>query len=92
MRLLWLMPDCRTTSNWEFIHLVFTEDGRVEKEVMWLLGQWVQLVFMESIIRGRRLEQRFVMGHMRYKFLEARKMKIPQLNYISDVTVLFDPG
>ena len=92
LRLLQLMPDVTTMSNWEFLHLVFPCDGRVEKEMMWLLGQWVQLVVMESIIRGRKLEQRFVMGHLRYKYLESRKMKIPQLNYISDVTVIFDPG
>ena len=64
-------------SNWEFLHLVFPEDGRVEKEALWLMGQWVQLVYMESIIRGRRLEQKFVTGHMRYKYLESRKMKMP---------------
>ena len=57
MRLLWLMPDCTRMSNWEFLHLVFPEDGRVEKEALWLMGQWVQLVYMESIIRGRRLSR-----------------------------------
>ena len=42
--------------------------------------------------QGEEVEQKFVTGHMRYKYLESRKMKMPQLNYISDVTVLFDPG
>ena len=92
LRLMLLMPDCGRMSNWEFLHLVFPKDSRVENEVVWLLGQWVQLVNLESIIRGRRLEQRFTMGHMRYKYLESRNMKMPQLNYISDVTVVFDPG
>ena len=35
-------------SNWKFLRLVFPQDGRVEIEVMWMLGHWVQLVLMEE--------------------------------------------
>ena len=63
----------------------------MENEVVWLLGQWVQLVYQEMFIRGRRLEDQFVRGHMRYKYYVSLKMRMPQLNYISQVTVI-DPG
>ena len=90
-RIMLLLPDCQGYSNWELLHLTFPQDGRVENEVVWLLGQWVQLVYQEMVVRGRTMEDKFVRGHMRYKYYESLSMKIPQLNHISEVTVM-DPG
>ena len=90
-RLLMLLPECQRCSNWEMLHLVFPRDGRVENEMVWLLGQWVQMVYQEMVVRGRVMEDQFVRGHLRYKYYESLRMRMPQLNHISDVTVI-DPG
>ena len=90
-RIMILLPDCQGYSNWEILHLLFPKDGRMENEMVWLLGQWVQLVYQEVVIRGRVMEDKFVRGHMRYKYYESLRMKMPQLGHINDITV-FDPG
>ena len=90
-RVMILMDNMQGLSNWELLHLVFPREGRVENEVVWLLGQWLQLVYEEGIVRGRKMMDQFVRGHYRYKYYESLSMKMPQLNHINDVTV-WDPG
>ena len=86
-----LLQDMQGLSNFELLHLAFPREGQVENEVVWLLGNWVQLVYEEGVVRDRNMMDQFVRGHFRYKFLESLTMKMPQLNYIQDVTVM-DPG
>ena len=86
-----LLDDLQGLSNWELLHLTFPKDAMVENEVVWLLGQWVDLVRDEVVVKGRNLKDQFVRGHFRYKYYESLTMKIPQLNHITDVTVM-DPG
>ena len=86
-----LLVDLQGLSNWEILHLTFPKDARMENEVVWLLGQWVQLVSEEVVVKGRNLKDQFVRGHFRYKFFESLSMKMPQLNHITEVTVM-DPG
>ena len=90
-RVMNLLQDYQGLSNFELLHLTFPEEGHVENEVIWLVGNWVQLVYEEGVVRGSTLKDQFVRGHYRYKFMESLNMKMPQLNYIQDVTVL-DPG
>ena len=86
-----LLPDCQRLSNYEILHLQFPQDARVEKECMFLLGNWVQMVQEEVVVKDRDLEDQFVRGTMQYKYLESRKKKMPSINHIPDVTI-FDPG
>ena len=90
-RIMSLLVDLQGLSNWEILHLTFPKDARMENEVVWLLGQWVQLVSEEVVVKGRNLKDQFVRGHFRYKFFESLSMKMPQLNHITEVTVM-DPG
>ena len=85
-----LLQGMQGLSNFELLHLTFPREV-VENEVVWLVGTWVQLVYEEGVVRGRNLKHQFVRGHFRYKYLETQTMKMPQLNYIQDVTVM-DPG
>ena len=86
-----LLPDCQRLSNFEILHLQFPEDTRVEKECMFLLGNWVQMVQEEVVVKDRDLGDQFTRGSMQYKYLESVKKRMPSLNHIPDVTV-FDPG
>ena len=90
-RIMNLLPDYQGMSNFEILHLMFPEDGRVENEIMWLLGTWVQMVYEEVVVRDRKLLDYFVRGHFQYDYYESMKKKMPTLNYIQDVT-LIDPG
>ena len=86
-----LLPDCQRMSNFEILHLQFPQDARVEKECMFLLGNWVQMVLEEVVVKERDLGDQFIRGSMQYKYLESVKKRMPSLNHIPDVTV-FDPG
>ena len=88
--MLTLLVNMQGLSNYELVHLTFPRE-LVENEVVWLLGQWLQLVYEEVEVRKRVLKDQFVRGHYRYKYFESLTMKMPQLNHINDVTVL-DPG
>ena len=90
-RILGLLPDCQGMSNFEILHLMFPKDSRVEDEVMFLVGNWTQLVYEEAVLRDRKLLDQFVRGHFQYKFYESMKKNMPSLNHIPDVT-LIDPG
>ena len=90
-KIMLLLPDCQRMSNFEILHLQFPQDARVEKECMFLLGNWVQMVQEEVVVKDRDLEDQFVRGTMQYKYLESRKKKMPSINHIPDVTI-FDPG
>ena len=90
-RIMNLLQDCQGLSNFELLHLVFPRDGRVENEIVWLIGNWVQVVYEEGVVRNRKLKDQFTRGHFQFKYYETMSMKIPTLNYIQDVTVL-DPG
>ena len=90
-RILLLLQDYQGLSNFELLHLTFPEDGRVENEVVWMLGNWVQLVYEERVLRDRKLSDQFVRGHFQFKYYQTLSMKIQMLNHIPDVTVI-DPG
>ena len=86
-----LLQDYQRLSNFEILHLQFPEDARVEKECMFLLGNWVMMVQEEVMVKDMDLKDQFVRGSMQYRYLESIKKRMPKLNHIPDVTV-FDPG
>ena len=90
VRVMNLLNNMQGLSNYELLHLCFTKE-LVENEVMWLMGQWVQLVYEEVVVKNRTLGDQFTRGQFRYKYLESLTMRMPQLNHISDVTVI-EPG
>ena len=75
-RILGLLPDYQGLSNFEIIHLMFPKDNRVEDEVMFLVGNWVQFVYEEVVVRDRKLVDQFVRGHFQYKVYENMKKRI----------------
>ena len=85
-----MLVDMQGLSNYELLMLTFPKEV-VENEVVWLIGQWLQMVHDEVVVRGRNMGDQLVRGHFRYKYLESLTMKMPQLNHIQDVTVI-DPG
>ena len=86
-----LMQDYNNLNNHELMYLTWPKEGHKENEMTWLVGNWVQLVYEEAVVRDNTVRYQFTRGHFRYKYLESLKMKMPQLNHITDVTVL-DPG
>ena len=89
-RIQTLLVDMQGLSNYELLMLTFPKEV-VENEVVWLIGQWLQMVHDEVVVKGRNMGDQLVRGHFRYKYLESLTMKMPQLNHIQDVTVI-DPG
>ena len=87
-RILSLLPDNQGLSNFEINHLMFPKDNRVEDELMFLVGNWVQCVYEEVVVKDRKLMDQFVRGHFQYKVYESRKRRMPSLNHIPDVTVI----
>ena len=97
-RLLTMLPnDMADLSNLELINLFYPKE-RQENEMIWLLGNYLGMVYEEAFIKGRRLTVDYARGSIRHAWLESRGKRMPQIIYISDVTtdlqqnLVFDNG
>ena len=86
LRLLSLLPDdCRRTSNFEFISLFFTKHC-MNKEAVWLIWTYVQLVWTEKVMRKRRIDVSKVMRHVKLYYKANQISKKPYLNFIMNIS------
>ena len=95
-RLLDLLPrDMADLSNMEFLMMMFPKE-HFEDEMVWLLGVYMGWVYEEAVVKGRVLGDEHIRGYMRYMYFKSKQMKMPQLGYISEVTIhpltVFDNG
>ena len=85
-RILSLLPgDCGRTSNFEFISLFFTKHC-MDKEAVWLIGTYVQLVWSEKVMRKRKFDVGKVMGHIKLCYRANQMSKKPFLNHIMNIS------
>ena len=76
------MPNShRTTSNFEFLNLMFDSD-RMDGEVIWLLGVYVQLVWEIVICKKKLLKLETMKSEYEMKYSTHQKSNMPHLNYI----------
>ena len=86
LRLLSLLPDdCGRTSNFEFICLMFTKHC-MDKEVVWLIGTYLRLVWSEKVMRKRRIGVERVIGHIKLCYKANQISKKPFLNYMMNIS------
>ena len=86
MRLLDLLPEeCVITSNFEFISLMF-EKHFFDKEAVWLIGQFIELVWVEKLQKKRKVKISHLIGHLKLKYQLNQVSNKPLLGFISNVS------
>ena len=94
-RVLDLLPDdMADLSNTELIMFMFPKEN-FEDELVWLLGVYMGWVYDEAVVKGRVLNDAHARGYMRYMYFQSLGTKMPQLGYISEITIpriVFDNG
>ena len=81
-RILGILPNThRTTSNFEFLNLMFDSD-RMDGEVIWILGVYVQLVWDVVICKKKGLKLETMKSEYELKYSSHQKSNMPHLNYI----------
>ena len=95
-RLMDLLPrDMADLSNTEFLMMMFPRE-HFEDEMVWILGVYMGWVYEEAVVKGRVLGDGHIRGYMRYMYFQSKQTKMPQLGYISEVTIhpqtVFDNG
>ena len=82
-----LLPDdMNDLSNQEMVHMMFPKE-RFENELVWLMGTYMGWVYEEAVVRGRVLTDGHVRGFMRYQFYETLSKKMPEVGFISGITI-----
>ena len=81
-RILGILPNThRTTSNFEFLNLMFDSDC-MDGEVIWILGVYVQLVWDVVICKKKGLKLETMKSEYELKYSSHQKSNMPHLNYI----------
>ena len=81
-RILGILPNTnRTTSNFEFLNLMFDSD-RMDGEIIWILGIYVQLVWDVVICKKKHLKLETMKSEYEMKYSTHQKSNMPHLNYI----------
>ena len=85
-RLLSILPDrCAVTSNFEFLHLMF-ENNVMDNEAVWLLGGFLEFVWIEKLMKNRKVKVGNLIGYMQLKYKSNQYLKKPRLNHIIGVS------
>ena len=81
-RLLGMLPDThRLTSNFEFLNLMF-DSFLLDKEIIWMLGVYVQLVWDFVICKKKTLKLETVQSEYLLKHEAHKTSKMPTLEHI----------
>ena len=81
-RLLGLLPDThRQTSNFEFLNMMF-ESFLLDKEIVWMLGVYVKLVWDLVICKKKCLKLETVQSEYLLKHEAHKTSKMPTLEHI----------
>ena len=86
LRMLELLPgECARTSNFEFISLMF-EKHFFDKEVVWLIGSYVEFVWVEKLQKKRKVKINHLIGHLKLRYRMNQASHKPLLGFISNVS------
>ena len=86
MRLLNLLPDdCARTSNFELINLMFVKHF-MDKEAVWLLGIYIELVWVEKFQKNRKVKLNHLIGHTKLKYQANQVSRKPLLGFIANIS------
>ena len=81
-RLLGILPNSGTTSNFEFINLMF-EENVMDDEAIWLIGVYVKSVWKYVICKKKRLSIETLKSEYQLKFTVHQESNMPDLGYIA---------
>ena len=85
-RALSLLPeDCAITSNFELLNLIFVKH-LMDYEVVWLLGTYLELVWVEKIQKKKYLKINHLIGHTRLRYQANQVSKKPSLGFIANLS------
>ena len=76
-----LPPDGGTTSNFEFLHLMFMS-GMFDSEIVWLIGVYVQFVWINVMSKKKSLSPQMIKTECELKFTSHREANMPALAHI----------
>ena len=82
-----LPDDMNDLSNHELLLMFFPKELH-ENSMVWVLGAYMSWAYEEGVIKGRVLTDLHVKGYLRYMFYKSMKMKMPEVGYISGITVM----
>ena len=88
---LGMVTDLGNVSNFDVCHLNWPRDMR-DKDIVWAMGVWCTLVFEEIYIKNRKITPEITRGVFKYKYLESRNLRMPDVDYIPQITVFDDNG
>ena len=90
LRLFSLLPkDCAKISNFEFARLMFLNHF-LDKEAVWLLGTYIQLVWVEKIQNKRKIKLNHLIGDAKFMYQGNQVSRKPFLESIAYISKLFD--
>ena len=81
-RLLGILQNSGTTSNFEFINLMF-EENVMEDEAIWLIGIYVKFVWKIVICKKKELKLETLKSEYQLKFITHQESNMPDLGYIA---------
>ena len=85
-RLLSLLPDdCARTSDFEFIHLMFSKHF-MDNEAVWLIGTFVEFVWVEKVQRKRLIKVDHLIGHIQLRYKANQVSRKPLLGFIMNIS------
>ena len=80
-----LPEDCANTSNFEILNWTFVKN-LMEYEVDWLLGTYLELVWIEKIQKKKYLKINHLIGHTRLRYQANQVSKKPSLGFIANIS------
>ena len=81
-RILGILPNThKTTLSFNVLNLMFESD-RMDGEVIWILGIYVQLVWDVVICKKKHLKLETMKSEYEMKYSTHQKSNMPHLNYI----------
>ena len=80
-----LSEESARTSNFEFLCLIF-EKHFMDKEAVWLVGTFVELVWVEKIQRKRHVKINHIIGHLKLRYQANQVSKKPLLGFIENIS------
>ena len=74
-------PDMLFESNHSLINLYF-ESSPLESSILWLIGEYVDLVEKEAVPLNKELRSQNLLCHLRTRKLECLKTSMPDIGFI----------
>ena len=78
-------------SNFDMCHLNWPVEMR-DKDIVWAMGVWTTLVFEEVYVKNKVITVEITRGVFKYKYLESKNQRMPDIDYIPQITIFDDNG